>query len=286
LRELDPERVYSSGTLRSRIPDSALRWMHTRYMPGLSKEQKPPTVLLIDDDQVSREVAAALLSSNGYSVRTAENGAAALEMLGAAEFEPDGILMDVHMPGLKTTPLIAKLRDRSKAKIIAMSGSKPRVKDVPGADGFLLKPFAAKAVTALLKGETCSQTAPRPRRDDAPVISAETLAKLRKLMPESAVREIYQTVVSDLERRICAVETAIAGGDAAEVSRIGHAIKGSCGMAGALEASRVGALLEAAAKGTARRQKSNEWGNSTSLGLELRTAVRNLKAMIEGDLLP
>ncbi len=59
--------------------------MHVRTR--LPKEL--PVVLLIDDDLVSREVTATLLTMSGYSVHTAENGAAALEMLAAAKFQPE-----------------------------------------------------------------------------------------------------------------------------------------------------------------------------------------------------
>ena len=65
-----------------------------------------------------------------------------------------------------------------------------------------------------------------------PVVNAETLAQFRQLMPEAAVRQVYATVAADLKTRSAALETAIAKGDAAEVRRIGHAIKGGCGMAG------------------------------------------------------
>ena len=58
------------------------------------------------------------------------------------------------------------------------------------------------------------------------------------------MRQIYAAVVADLDKRMQALEAAIASGDAAEVRRIGHAIKGGCGMAGALQAARLGALLE------------------------------------------
>jgi CheY-like chemotaxis protein len=257
--------------------------MHTEVMPGPSGQRKLPSILLIDDDQVSREVTAALLSMNGYSVRTAGDGAAALEMLEATEFEPDAILMDVQMPGLKEAPLISKLRDRSKAKVIVVSASNPPEGLVAAADGFLLKPFAAEALNRLLREPSAAASEPARGIIETPVISAETLAHLRNSMPESAVREIYRTLLSDLERNVLALEAAIANGDAAEVSRIGHAIKGGCGMAGALEASRVGALLEASAQETPFRQKSDEWDNSVSLVRELRTAVRNLEVMIEGE---
>jgi HPt (histidine-containing phosphotransfer) domain-containing protein len=51
-------------------------------------------------------------------------------------------------------------------------------------------------------------------------------------------------VVADLGKRAQSLEAAIARGDAAEVRRIGHAIKGGCGMAGALQAARIGPYLK------------------------------------------
>ena len=46
-------------------------------------------VLLIDDDLVSREVTATVLTLNGYTVHTAESGAAALEVLAAMKPAPE-----------------------------------------------------------------------------------------------------------------------------------------------------------------------------------------------------
>ncbi len=77
-----------------------------------------PVVLLIDDDLVSREVTATVLTMNGFTVHTAEDGAAALELLTLRRtvpqaLRPDVILMDAQMPGLSGTELIAELRARS-----------------------------------------------------------------------------------------------------------------------------------------------------------------------------
>ena len=66
-------------------------------------------------------------------------------------------------------------------------------------------------------------------------------------MPEPAVRKVYESVSLISARASRALASAIAKGDGAEVRRIGHAIKGGCGMAGALEAARLGAMLEAGA---------------------------------------
>ena len=98
-------------------------------------------------------------------------------------------------------------------------------------------------------------------------------------MPEPAVRQIYAAVVADLGRRIEALGAAIAKGDAAEIRRIGHAIKGGCGMAGALQAARLGALLEATPL-----DKDNQLDNSAFLLRDLRAAARGLERMLDAEL--
>jgi CheY-like chemotaxis protein len=50
--------------------------MHTRCMFERTSQNALPLVLLIDDDLVSREVTATVLTMNGYTVHTAEDGAA------------------------------------------------------------------------------------------------------------------------------------------------------------------------------------------------------------------
>ena len=84
-------------------------------MLGLGADRHLPTVLLIDDDMVSREVIATVLTLSGYAVQTAADGAAALELLAAEKCVPKVILGDAQMPGLSGTRLIAELRSRGTA---------------------------------------------------------------------------------------------------------------------------------------------------------------------------
>jgi CheY-like chemotaxis protein/HPt (histidine-containing phosphotransfer) domain-containing protein len=250
-----------------------------QHETGARKEL--PTILLIDDDLVSREVMATVLTLSGYTIHTAIDGEAALELLGTGECAPDVILMDAQMPGLSGTRLIAELRARSHALLLAISGSNTPSEVVAAADGFLLKPFGADALQQALDHHR-PQAAPAAVSDaelDVPVVSAETLAQLREMMPEKAVRQIYAAVVADLSKRAAALEVAIAAGDVAQIRGIGHAIKGGCGMAGALEAARVGALLEA----TPLKTKGNHLDNSRALLGNLRTAARNLERMLEAE---
>ena len=252
-----------------------------------------PLVLLIDDDLVSREVTATVLTMNGYTVHTAEDGAAALVLLtGAAEdrpqanrsepfrpkpLQPDVILMDSQMPGLNGTQLIGELRARSQARIYVVSGSNPPQELTASADGFLLKPFSPDAFRKLLEGGKPEVAVSRFDPNEL-VVSPEILAQFRKLMSETAVRQVYQSVVTDLGRRIETLAAAIARGDGAEVRRIGHAIKGGCGMAGALQLARLGALIESGQSG------DNQLDNSAALLSDLRSATQRLQNMLDAEM--
>lgn len=104
-------------------------------------------VLVCDDIEMNRDIAAALLQGAGHRVQTAEDGAAAVLMATKADF--DVILMDVRMPGvdgLEATRRIRLLRGaRGEVPIIALT-AKVSVAEVAacraaGMSGHLAKPF-------------------------------------------------------------------------------------------------------------------------------------------------
>jgi CheY-like chemotaxis protein len=241
-------------------------------MLGIGEKHELPTVFLIDDDLISREVIATVLTLHGYLVHTAETGDGALEMLEAGAFTPGVVLMDAQLPGLKGTELIGKLRKGCDAEIILISGSQPADDLVGAADGFLLKPFGPEDLAKELgqhKPKVTSVT-----KDSDPVINPETLEQFRQLMTEATIREIYAAVVTDLHKRQGVLEKAIPEGNSEEVRRIGHAIKGGCGMAGAMQAAKLGALFES---------KSDQLDNCAVALEELYTATQRLERMLEKE---
>ena len=244
-------------------------------MLGLSQDRKLPTILLIDDDMVSREVMATMLTLTGYMVHTAEGGADALALLDDGVCSPEVILMDTQMPGLSGITLVRKLRERTQALLYAVSGSAASDEILQETDGFLMKPFTPEELQRALERRG-KKPEPSPLID-APVINLTTLGQLRGVMPESAVREIFAAVTSDLEKRHTLIEAAINKGDSAEVKRLGHAIKGGCSMAGAAQASKLGQLLET---------RGDDLEYSRSLLPHLRDAALNLKRMLEAELSP
>jgi CheY-like chemotaxis protein/HPt (histidine-containing phosphotransfer) domain-containing protein len=240
-------------------------------MLGIGASRDLPTVLIIDDDMVSREVMATVLTMTGYTIHTASQGDDAITMLDAGTCTPQVILMDAQMPGLKGVRLVEELRARTKASIYAMSGSDVAEDVKTAVDGHLSKPFGPLALQQLIEHDHPPAAI---ELEDAPVISAETLAQLRGMMSETAVREIYAAVVEDLGKRVTALQRAAVEGDTQEIQRIGHSIKGGCGMAGALQAARLGARLEAT---------GDQLDNVPGLLLELKAAGRNLRRMLEAE---
>ena len=180
------------------------------------------------------------------------------------------------MHGLSGAPLIEKLREASTARIYAISGSALPDGLKAAVDGFLLKPFGLDAFEKLLQ-EDATDVSPAEAHAGEPVLSAEILSQFRQMMPEATVREVYKAVLTDLEKHVRALAGAIARHDAAEVRRIGHTIKGGCGMAGARQASRLGALLES---------ESDELNNSAAIQLELKVALASLEGILKVEFPP
>jgi len=245
-------------------------------MPNPSAARQLPSLLLIDDDAISREVLQMTLEMHGFTIETAEDGPAALAQLRNATTQPDVILMDTQMPGLSGVKLIKALRAQTKARIIAISGSDPGAPIRQAADGFLLKPIEVEDVVALLAAPGQAPVAKAPdvgQSSASDLVDPVVLGKLKAMMPASAVREIYVAVASDLKTRLLTLQAAMGAANTSEVARIAHAIKGGCAMVG----------LTSARDAAARLETSNlpvTWPHEL---LQLRIAMNGLEGMLESE---
>lgn len=122
--------------------------------PGASPALK---ILIADDNADAAESLAVLLQSRGHEVRTAPDGARAVEL--AEEFCPDTILMDLAMPGLDGVAAARTIRRTwwgANIRIIALSAwgqeADRRRTHEAGMDAHLVKPVDPQALMAILRG--------------------------------------------------------------------------------------------------------------------------------------
>ncbi len=103
------------------------------------------TILIVDDDVHIVELLAELLESEGFAVRKAYDGSAALEE--AELTPPDLVLSDVAMPKLNGIALARRLRDRGiPVVLLSAAVTDPRLPDVP----FVAKPFDLDQILAII----------------------------------------------------------------------------------------------------------------------------------------
>ena len=77
-------------------------------------------IMIVEDERDLREMLEIILNKEGYQTDTAVNG---LELLKKIDvFQPDLITLDVMMPGLTTSEILEKLKDKkTKPKIIILT---------------------------------------------------------------------------------------------------------------------------------------------------------------------
>jgi len=95
-----------------------------RRVIGLEPGKPAPRVLIVDDERHNRGWLNELLTSVGFAVREAECGEAAIRLW--QEWEPELILMDMHMPGMSGLEGARVIRANANGKrpiIIALSAS-------------------------------------------------------------------------------------------------------------------------------------------------------------------
>ena len=120
-------------------------------LPEKNADFKDKHILLVEDNELNREIAQEILREYGFQVDTAENGEVAVEKVStAAPGSYDLVLMDVQMPvmdGYTATRKIRALDDPARAKlpILAMTANAfdedRRNALESGMNGFLSKPI-------------------------------------------------------------------------------------------------------------------------------------------------
>jgi len=124
---------------------------------------EPASILIVDDDHLVRKLLDHKLTSSGYTVTQAEDGAVALDLINKVKSNQtkfDLVLLDISMPGmdgLKVLSLIRKIYSVGELPVImatAMDDSSLMVWAMRlGANDYLTKPFDMTVVKSRVKAQ-------------------------------------------------------------------------------------------------------------------------------------
>jgi two-component system OmpR family response regulator len=111
-------------------------------------------VLVVDRDRSLRELLTLALSSDGWDVRTAEDGAEGVEV--ARAFRPDAVLLDVLLPDVSGFEVLGRLRAEAPGLRVLFLSARDDEEDriaglTAGADDHIPKPFRLEDVTSRLR---------------------------------------------------------------------------------------------------------------------------------------
>lgn len=135
--------------------DSEYRNYHQRS-PLESTVAKDKTIMVVDDEEIIRNVIGNILIHLGYQVVKASNGKEALEYLTDNNGEIDAILLDVMMPGLSGIETYQRLKEYwPNIPVIVVTGRGDQKQNLAmitgGVVGFVEKPFKAAQIAEKLQ---------------------------------------------------------------------------------------------------------------------------------------
>lgn len=112
-------------------------------------------VLVVDDEELIRDVAEQMLGELGFTARGADGGQQALEVLGAEGDATELVLLDMTMPDMSGEEVFGKIRElRPEVRIVLCSGYEIDVAKRfagRGLAGFLRKPFKFETLEDMLR---------------------------------------------------------------------------------------------------------------------------------------
>jgi signal transduction histidine kinase/CheY-like chemotaxis protein len=294
----------------SMLFDSALEVLGAHNSPNYDVAVSPTfelaqirgsRVLLVEDNELNREVAIGLLEDAHLSIDTAENGQIAVQMVTGGNY--DLVLMDMQMPvldGLAATRAI-RLKPQFKAlPIIAMTANvmaTDREKCTEaGMNDHLSKPIDPDALfAALLRwikpraavGEPAGETVASPGNTtsssaplEAPafeIAGVDTKSALRRTGGNSKRYEMLLRKFAE-STAVEEIRAALAAGDTPTAARAAHSLKGAAANLGVTGVAEIAAKVE-----TALLAEQNPRTELDGLATSLQAAVQAIRSALPNE---
>ena len=127
------------------------------------------TLLLVDDDTTLLRFLTEYLEREGYGVRSADRGQAALRQF--YESRPDIVVLDVMMPGMDGWEVCARLRELADTPVILLTAKTSEADKLRGfrlgVDDYITKPFSLAELGARLRAVLTRTASQRTERASA-----------------------------------------------------------------------------------------------------------------------
>lgn len=196
-------------------PPAASGASSTRSRPGADGKDPAGTVYVADDNPAILQGLERALTTYGYQVQTAPNGARLLDLLEDGGGTPDMLLLDVSMPEMNGMEVLERVRDHPRwRQLPVMFITADRDAGLPasvfdkGAVDFLNKPFRLSELLARIQSHVARSRELRQAR-------AEARAGLRALdlleeaaearTPQDLFRRVTRGVADQVRIRRCSV---------------------------------------------------------------------------------
>ncbi|MDH4274525.1 MAG: ATP-binding protein, partial [Gammaproteobacteria bacterium] len=263
-----------------------------------SELQREYHILIVDDNEINRQLASILVTDLGGKVTAVENGRLAIEALTQRSF--DAILMDVHMPvmdGLEATRIIRGLQGTAAVTpIIALTANAlggDREKFIAsGMDDYLAKPMSIGALKGVLGRwvNILPEAANARSKEETHIGGRIYTTNLGAILDPSLGiattsgnaliwRKTIEILFEDLEDRLAQLRSAFDAGDYLELQRLTHQLAGSSSYCGTVALSYATAALE-----TCLKEKRME--DIAMAYINLQNSIESLLALRKAGRLP
>jgi class 3 adenylate cyclase/CheY-like chemotaxis protein len=168
-------------------------------VPSLESEGAAAApVLVVDDNEMNRDMLSRRLKGRGYDVSSAEDGYKALELIDKERF--DTIILDVMMPGITGLDVLKKIREtKSMSDLpVIMATARDASEDIVhalqlGANDYVTKPLDFNVVLARLQ----TQLALKRQKDEIKRL-ADNLERRNRFIKNTFGRYLSDEVVEGL----------------------------------------------------------------------------------------